>query len=105
MCIECKVYHPVTGAVRCCVNFSPNPLPLNRLKDFTIQDATTVCRLHAVIFTTVKERKICADPDSTWVKNAVNYISKFIIILMYKSISQLRKQRKTCITNRMKNEK
>ncbi|XP_060762017.1 C-C motif chemokine 20 [Neoarius graeffei] len=65
---------PLGETMRCCMNFASKPLPLNRLKDFTIQDATTVCRLHAVIFTTVTGRKICASPDSTWVKNALNYM-------------------------------
>ncbi|XP_017554658.1 C-C motif chemokine 20 [Pygocentrus nattereri] len=60
--------------VKCCTTFSLNPLPLNRLKHFAIQDATTVCRLNAVIFTTVKNRKICANPDAQWVKNAVSHL-------------------------------
>uniref|UniRef100_A0AAR2L6D6 C-C motif chemokine n=1 Tax=Pygocentrus nattereri TaxID=42514 RepID=A0AAR2L6D6_PYGNA len=63
-----------SGPVKCCTTFSLNPLPLNRLKHFAIQDATTVCRLNAVIFTTVKNRKICANPDAQWVKNAVSHL-------------------------------
>ncbi|XP_066507925.1 monocyte chemotactic protein 1B-like [Hoplias malabaricus] len=60
--------------VKCCTNFSPHPLPLNRLKHFNVQDATTLCRLDAVIFTTVKNRKICANPDAAWVKNAISHL-------------------------------
>ncbi|KAI4881428.1 hypothetical protein NFI96_014468, partial [Prochilodus magdalenae] len=63
------------GPVKCCTSFSPNPfLPLNRLMHVSLQDATTVCRLNAVIFTTVKNRKICADPEASWVKNAISYL-------------------------------
>ncbi|XP_053342054.1 C-C motif chemokine 20 [Clarias gariepinus] len=74
-----------SNQMRCCTSFSLKPLPLNRLKQFSVQDATTVCRLHAVILTTVKGKKICADPDLTWVKQAVNYISKYSVILIYNS--------------------
>ncbi|KAG9278193.1 monocyte chemotactic protein 1B-like [Astyanax mexicanus] len=62
------------GPLKCCTNYSPNPFPLNRLKHFSIQDATGVCRLSAVIFTTLKNKKICADPEAAWVKDAVSHI-------------------------------
>ncbi|KAK1790956.1 hypothetical protein P4O66_014793, partial [Electrophorus voltai] len=60
--------------LKCCTNFSPHPLPFHRLKDFTVQDATTTCRLHAIIFTTVKNRRICANPKTLWVKHAVVHL-------------------------------
>uniref|UniRef100_A0A4W4F034 C-C motif chemokine n=1 Tax=Electrophorus electricus TaxID=8005 RepID=A0A4W4F034_ELEEL len=62
--------------LKCCTNFSPHPLPFHRLKDFTVQDATTTCRLHAIIFTTVKNRRICANPKTLWVKHAVVHLRK-----------------------------
>ncbi|XP_022519745.1 monocyte chemotactic protein 1B [Astyanax mexicanus] len=60
--------------LKCCTNYSPKPFPLNRLKHFSVQDATGVCRLSAVIFTTLKNKKICADPEAAWVKDAVSHI-------------------------------
>uniref|UniRef100_A0A672RTI8 Chemokine interleukin-8-like domain-containing protein n=1 Tax=Sinocyclocheilus grahami TaxID=75366 RepID=A0A672RTI8_SINGR len=60
--------------VRCCTKYSSQPFPVLRLKDFTRQDATMTCNIEAVIFTTVKNRQICANPDDLWVQNAVLHI-------------------------------
>ncbi|XP_076837587.1 C-C motif chemokine 4 [Brachyhypopomus gauderio] len=63
-----------TSLLGCCTNFSPHPLHVSRVRDFKVQDVTTTCRLHAVIFFTVRDRKICADPDAPWVKHTISYL-------------------------------
>ncbi|XP_016147390.1 monocyte chemotactic protein 1B-like [Sinocyclocheilus grahami] len=63
-----------SSPVRCCTKYSSQPFPVLRLKDFTRQDATMTCNIEAVIFTTVKNRQICANPDDLWVQNAVLHI-------------------------------
>ncbi|XP_016396771.1 monocyte chemotactic protein 1B-like [Sinocyclocheilus rhinocerous] len=63
-----------SSPVRCCTKYSSLPFPVLRLKDFTRQDATMTCNIEAVIFTTVKNRQICANPDDLWVQNAILHI-------------------------------
>ncbi|XP_016347599.1 monocyte chemotactic protein 1B [Sinocyclocheilus anshuiensis] len=63
-----------SSPVRCCTKYSSQPFPVLRLKDFTRQDATMTCNIEAVIFTTVKNRQICANPDDLWVQNAILHI-------------------------------
>ncbi|XP_051989223.1 C-C motif chemokine 12-like [Xyrauchen texanus] len=63
-----------SSPVRCCTKYSSHQLPFLRLKDFTLQDATMLCNIDAVIFTTVKNRQICANPDDSWVKKAISHI-------------------------------
>ncbi|KTG46401.1 hypothetical protein cypCar_00004352 [Cyprinus carpio] len=63
-----------SSSVRCCTKYSSHPFPVLRLKDFTRQDPTMTCNLEAVIFTTVKNRQICANPDDLWVQNAILHI-------------------------------
>ncbi|XP_059357348.1 monocyte chemotactic protein 1B [Carassius carassius] len=65
-----------SSPVRCCTKYSSQPFPVLRLKDFTRQDATMTCNLEAVIFTTVKNRQVCANPDDLWVKNAMLHIQE-----------------------------
>ncbi|CAM4588341.1 unnamed protein product [Leuciscus chuanchicus] len=63
-----------SSPVRCCTKYSPHPLPVHRLQDFTRQDVTMTCNIEAVIFTTVKDRLICANPDDLWVQKAIAHI-------------------------------
>ncbi|XP_043112824.1 monocyte chemotactic protein 1B [Puntigrus tetrazona] len=63
-----------SSPMRCCTKYSSQPFPVLRLKDFTRQDSTMTCNIDAVIFTTVKNRQICANPDDMWVQNAISHI-------------------------------
>uniref|UniRef100_A0A673KP44 Chemokine interleukin-8-like domain-containing protein n=1 Tax=Sinocyclocheilus rhinocerous TaxID=307959 RepID=A0A673KP44_9TELE len=66
LCLNCPV--------RCCTKYSSQPFPVLRLKDFTWQDATMTCNIEAVIFTSVKNRQICANPDDLWFSITCTYI-------------------------------
>uniref|UniRef100_A0A671P7J8 Chemokine interleukin-8-like domain-containing protein n=1 Tax=Sinocyclocheilus anshuiensis TaxID=1608454 RepID=A0A671P7J8_9TELE len=68
--------------VRCCTKYSSQPFPVLRLKDFTRQDATMTCNIEAVIFTTVKNRQICANPDDLWVQNAILHIQNTVLFCL-----------------------
>uniref|UniRef100_A0A671P9U7 Chemokine interleukin-8-like domain-containing protein n=1 Tax=Sinocyclocheilus anshuiensis TaxID=1608454 RepID=A0A671P9U7_9TELE len=70
----------MTPRLRCCTKYSSQPFPVLRLKDFTRQDATMTCNIEAVIFTTVKNRQICANPDDLWVQN-LNKLTETEILL------------------------
>ncbi|XP_051985136.1 monocyte chemotactic protein 1B [Xyrauchen texanus] len=63
-----------SSPVRCCTRYSSHQFPLLRLKDFTLQDTTMICNIEAVIFTTVKNKQICANPEDQWVKKAISHI-------------------------------
>ncbi|KAK9980077.1 hypothetical protein ABG768_013474 [Culter alburnus] len=39
-----------SSPVRCCTKYSSQPFPVNRLKDFTLQDSTMTCNIEAVMF-------------------------------------------------------
>ncbi|XP_056323868.1 monocyte chemotactic protein 1B [Danio aesculapii] len=63
-----------SSPMRCCTMYSIHSLPLNRLMDYTLQDTTKTCNIKAVIFTTIKNRQICANPDDLWVQKAISHI-------------------------------
>ncbi|KAI2667861.1 C-C motif chemokine 20 [Labeo rohita] len=63
-----------SSPMRCCSKYSPKPFPVFRLKDYTLQDATKTCNIEAVIFTTVKNIQICANPGDQWVQKAILHI-------------------------------
>ncbi|KAK7159698.1 hypothetical protein R3I94_005897 [Phoxinus phoxinus] len=65
-----------SSPVRCCTKYSSQPLPVHRLKDFSRQDGTMTCNIQAVIFTTVKGRLVCANPDDLWVQKAISHIQE-----------------------------
>nr|QCI30374.1 chemokine XCL1 [Apodemus agrarius] len=50
-----------------CVNFQIQPLPVKRIKSYTIKEGA----IRAVIFFTRRGLKICADPEVKWVKTAI----------------------------------
>ncbi|NWI71575.1 CCL5 protein, partial [Todus mexicanus] len=54
----------------CCTQFSTSALPSSRIVMY--QFTNSHCPQPAVIFTTIKDRKVCAKPDDKWVQNIVN---------------------------------
>ncbi|XP_030629315.1 C-C motif chemokine 2 [Chanos chanos] len=63
-----------TSAVKCCTKYSDAALPVVRLRDYRVQDLTGLCHIEAVIFSTVRGRLICANPEEKWVKDGIKYI-------------------------------
>ncbi|KAL3988415.1 transient receptor potential cation channel subfamily M member 4 [Sarotherodon galilaeus] len=53
----------------CCTRYQQKPVPVKRLKSYTVQDDN--CNIRAIIFKTVKNRHICANPEDNWVKIAI----------------------------------
>ncbi|KAJ8357037.1 hypothetical protein SKAU_G00198310 [Synaphobranchus kaupii] len=49
-------------------------LPLDYIKGFSIQDNRGRCNINAVIFLTLKGRKLCADPTSEWVRKRIQQL-------------------------------
>uniref|UniRef100_A0AAX7T9U5 Chemokine interleukin-8-like domain-containing protein n=1 Tax=Astatotilapia calliptera TaxID=8154 RepID=A0AAX7T9U5_ASTCA len=58
----------------CCTRYQQNPVSVKRLKSYTVQDDN--CKLKAIIFKTVKNRHICANPEDEWVKIAIQLLPR-----------------------------
>ncbi|NXS98603.1 CCL4 protein, partial [Jacana jacana] len=54
----------------CCLQYMTGKLPSNRV--VTYQHTGSHCPQPAVIFTTVRGRKVCVKPDEKWVQDIVN---------------------------------
>ncbi|XP_030015835.1 C-C motif chemokine 2-like isoform X1 [Sphaeramia orbicularis] len=61
------------GIASCCRTTSNTQIHRDRLKSYYIQYPPT-CHLHAVVFTTVKNVRICADPEKVWTKTSMAYL-------------------------------
>ncbi|KAL2091893.1 hypothetical protein ACEWY4_011691 [Coilia grayii] len=62
-------------AVDCCLKVSGNKIPLKILVSYRVQDKDQGCKIDAVIFTTVKDRQLCAPPKAHWVKRRMNQLN------------------------------
>ncbi|XP_030259633.1 C-C motif chemokine 2 [Sparus aurata] len=58
----------------CCTRYQDHPIPVKRLKNYIIQEDTGYCNIKAVIFRTIKNKPVCADPDAAWVKEAMKVV-------------------------------
>ncbi|XP_039877791.1 C-C motif chemokine 26 [Simochromis diagramma] len=58
----------------CCTRYQQKPVQVKWLKSYTVQDDN--CKLRAIIFKTVKNRHICANPEDEWVKIAIQLLPR-----------------------------
>ncbi|XP_042353044.1 C-C motif chemokine 20 [Plectropomus leopardus] len=58
----------------CCTQYQEHPVPVKLLKYYRIQEITDYCNIKAIIFRTVKNKLLCADPDKKWVKIAMDSV-------------------------------
>ncbi|NWR19839.1 CCL5 protein, partial [Emberiza fucata] len=56
----------------CCVEYIPRPLSLSRVVKY--EPTGSHCSLPAVIFTTIKDKLVCANPNDKWVKDIMNQL-------------------------------
>ncbi|KAF3699281.1 C-C motif chemokine 20 [Channa argus] len=69
------VPHTESGPVKtCCTHYQEKPIPIKWLIDYTLQDFAQHCNIMAIIFRTVKNRCVCGNPDSDWVKHAMEFV-------------------------------
>ncbi|XP_031610764.2 C-C motif chemokine 20-like [Oreochromis aureus] len=59
----------------CCTSYSKTQVSFNRIKGYREQLATEYCRIEAIIFYTVANRQVCADPKAHWVKKLLEQLS------------------------------
>ncbi|XP_076600224.1 C-C motif chemokine 20 [Chaetodon auriga] len=58
----------------CCTQYHESPVPVRLLKCYAIQDDTDYCNIKAVIFKTVRNKLLCANPESEWVQRAMKSV-------------------------------
>ncbi|XP_031710373.1 eotaxin-like [Anarrhichthys ocellatus] len=58
----------------CCRQYQENLIPVKFLKCYKIQKVTDHCNIKAIIFKTLKNRLLCADPEREWVKEAMKSV-------------------------------
>ncbi|XP_060940933.1 C-C motif chemokine 8 [Limanda limanda] len=58
----------------CCTQYNENPIPVRFLRCYIVQEVTNFCNLKAVIFKTLKNKFVCANPDSEWVQQAMESV-------------------------------
>ncbi|GAA6234890.1 eotaxin-like [Lates japonicus] len=61
------------GLASCCLTISSTQIHRNMLKSYYIQSQPS-CQLHAVVFTTLRDRRICSDPKGIWTQTSMAFI-------------------------------
>ncbi|XP_020777095.1 eotaxin-like [Boleophthalmus pectinirostris] len=72
---------------KCCRYISKTQPHPNRLKRYYKQ-TRTVCPLHVVVFVTLKDKRICANPKSDWTKTTMKHLDNKTV--KYRKGSRLR---------------
>ncbi|XP_005143522.1 C-C motif chemokine 21 [Melopsittacus undulatus] len=60
----------------CCLKYSEKLISVNRLTSYTLQEPESGCLLRAVVFTTKKNKKICASPTDADVQKMMQNLDK-----------------------------
>uniref|UniRef100_W5MIT7 C-C motif chemokine n=1 Tax=Lepisosteus oculatus TaxID=7918 RepID=W5MIT7_LEPOC len=79
----------------CCLTTSNTKLRPQRIKNYSIQNGT-VCPVNAVVFYTVKGKRVCSDPGLKWVKKAMEKLDQNKGSSRPKNGKKIRKGRKRC---------
>ncbi|XP_036411196.1 eotaxin-like [Megalops cyprinoides] len=57
----------------CCLRVSETRLRLDRIRDYTVQNAG-ICPVDAIVFRTKRGKRVCSDPERDWVKRAMKTV-------------------------------
>uniref|UniRef100_A0A8C8RT08 C-C motif chemokine n=1 Tax=Pelusios castaneus TaxID=367368 RepID=A0A8C8RT08_9SAUR len=70
---------PASGsndALDCCLRTSAIPIPRKIVADYEEQRIQDGCPIRAVVFITVRNRRLCAPPFSHWVQRLMEKVDK-----------------------------
>ncbi|XP_035644676.1 C-C motif chemokine 20-like [Oncorhynchus keta] len=59
----------------CCVEYQEKPVPDQQIKGYKLQSSKEVCNIDAIIFYTLKNKKVCATVKDEWVRKALARLS------------------------------
>ncbi|XP_074544734.1 C-C motif chemokine 8-like [Halichoeres trimaculatus] len=59
----------------CCEHWSKTKVPLNHVKNYTIQPGVN-CSIRAIIFQTTKRKLLCSDPNDRWTIRAMRKVDE-----------------------------
>ncbi|XP_023694683.1 C-C motif chemokine 19-like [Paramormyrops kingsleyae] len=76
-------------AVDCCLKVSGTEIPKRIVRGYIRQTGGQGCDISAVVFITMKNRRLCAPPGASWVNELISY---------------LQEKRYGCIQNKFKNK-
>ncbi|KAM9250567.1 C-C motif chemokine 21-like [Cariama cristata] len=65
-----------SSASDCCLKNSRRPIPSSWVKSYSLQGPESGCLLRAVVFTTKKNKKICASPTDSAVQKLMQNLDK-----------------------------
>ncbi|XP_070587836.1 C-C motif chemokine 3-like isoform X2 [Erythrolamprus reginae] len=71
--VELRDWNVDPAPTVCCLDFTTRPIPLHLLRSFVRTNGR--CTKPAIIFTTVRDVKICADPSQQWVQDRIRDLS------------------------------
>ncbi|XP_021409348.1 C-C motif chemokine 20 [Lonchura striata] len=60
----------------CCLSYTKARLPRKALKGYTEQLPSEVCDIPAIIFHTASGRNACVNPNESWVKKHLLFLSQ-----------------------------
>ncbi|CAL8324410.1 unnamed protein product [Arctogadus glacialis] len=63
------------GVARCCLKIKGTEVKLKKLRSYHVQKSPS-CRLPAVVFTTVRNKRICAEPNQPWTRKSMAYLDE-----------------------------
>ncbi|KAL6491277.1 hypothetical protein MHYP_G00016220 [Metynnis hypsauchen] len=78
LCLRsCVVGQHVNEPAECCFTFYTRRIPVAAISKF--EETRADCPKPGLIFTTMKGARVCVEPDSVWVQQALNKIKRNIV--------------------------
>ncbi|XP_018420085.1 PREDICTED: C-C motif chemokine 19-like [Nanorana parkeri] len=72
----CQVSAASRNPSDCCLSTNQKKFPYRLISSYRQQDSSSGCNIDAVVFTTHKNRHICAPPNSGWAKKYMDCLRK-----------------------------
>ncbi|XP_007910129.1 C-C motif chemokine 19 [Callorhinchus milii] len=64
------------GIMDCCLSVSRKRIPGRIVANYLRQEPADGCRIRAVVFITVRSRRLCAPPYKYWVRELIHMIDQ-----------------------------